>query len=150
MLTNTLTTEPVRKLFFRYLIPSICGTMVTSIYVLADTIIIGKGIGIDAMAALNIILPLFNIFFGTGLLFGVGGSVLMSIARKLLFFCRSTFECHHLYFIHDSIFKFHGTDRTFSWRNRCNNALCTQLRAVRDLGTWLFCILHFFTDLCKK
>ena len=52
MLTNTLTTEPVRKLFFRYLIPSICGTMVTSIYVLADTIIIGKGIGIDAMAAL--------------------------------------------------------------------------------------------------
>ena len=55
MLTNTLTTEPVRKLFFRYLIPSICGTMVTSIYVLADTIIIGKGIGIDAMAALNII-----------------------------------------------------------------------------------------------
>lgn len=81
MLTNTLTTEPVKKLFFRYLIPSICGTMVTSIYVLADTIIIGKGIGIDAMAALNIILPLFNIFFGTGLLFGVGGSVLMSIAR---------------------------------------------------------------------
>ena len=81
MLTNTLTTEPVRKLFFRYLIPSICGTMVTSIYVLADTIIIGKGIGIDAMAALNIVLPLFNIFFGTGLLFGVGGSVLMSIAR---------------------------------------------------------------------
>ena len=52
MLTNTLTTEPVRKLFFRYLIPSICGTMVTSIYVLADTIIIGKGIGIDAKSAL--------------------------------------------------------------------------------------------------
>lgn len=81
MLTNRLTTEPVPKLFFHYLIPSICGTMVTSIYVLADTIIIGKGIGIDAMAALNIVLPLFNIFFGTGLLFGVGGSVLMSIAR---------------------------------------------------------------------
>lgn len=81
MLTKSFTTEPVSKLFFRYLIPSICGTMVTSIYVLADTIIIGRGIGIDAMAALNIVLPLFNIFFGTGLLFGVGGSVLMSIAR---------------------------------------------------------------------
>lgn len=81
MQTNSLTTESVSHLFFRYLIPSICGTMVTSIYVLADTIIIGKGIGIDAMAALNIALPLFNIFFGTGLLFGVGGSVLMSIAR---------------------------------------------------------------------
>lgn len=81
MNTNSLTTENVSKLFFRYLLPAIMGTMVTSIYVLADTIIIGKGIGIDAMAALNIVLPLFNIFFGNGLLFGVGGSVLMSIAR---------------------------------------------------------------------
>ena len=81
MNTNSLTTESVSKLFFRYLIPAIMGTMVTSIYVLADTIIIGKGIGIDAMAGLNVVLPLFNIFFGIGLLFGVGGSVLMSIAR---------------------------------------------------------------------
>lgn len=81
MNTNSLTTESVSKLFFHYLLPAIMGTMVTSIYVLADTIIIGKGIGIDAMAALNIVLPLFNIFFGNGLLFGVGGSVLMSIAR---------------------------------------------------------------------
>ncbi len=81
MQTNSLVTEPVSKLFFRYLVPAIMANMVTSIYVLADTIIIGKGIGIDAMAALNIILPLFNLFFGFGLLFGVGGSVLMSISR---------------------------------------------------------------------
>lgn len=81
MQTNSLLTEPVSKIFFRYLIPAILANMVTSIYILADTIIIGKGIGTLAMAALNIILPLFNIFFGVGLLFGVGGSVLMSIAR---------------------------------------------------------------------
>ena len=81
MQTEILKKESVSSLFRRYLIPAICGTMVTSIYVLADTIIIGKGIGIDAMAGLNIVLPLFNLFFGIGLLFGVGGSVLMSIAR---------------------------------------------------------------------
>lgn len=81
MQRNSLLTESVSKIFFRYLIPAILANMVTSIYVLADTIIIGKGIGTLAMAALNIVLPLFNIFFGTGLLFGVGGSVLMSIAR---------------------------------------------------------------------
>lgn len=81
MQTDNLLTESTSKIFFSYLIPSIMGTMVTSIYVLADTIIIGKGIGIEAMAALNIVLPLFNIFFGNGLLFGVGGAVLMSIAR---------------------------------------------------------------------
>ena len=81
MQTNNLLTESVSKIFFRYLIPAILANMVTSIYILADTIIIGKGIDTLAMAALNIILPLFNIFFGVGLLFRVGGSVLMSIAR---------------------------------------------------------------------
>lgn len=93
MQANVFVTKPVKQLFFHYLIPAICGTMVTSIYVLADTVIIGKGIGIEAMAALNIVLPLFNIFFGTGLLFGVGGSVLMSIARG-----RGDMQAGHRYF----------------------------------------------------
>lgn len=81
METKEFMEKPVKSLFFRYLIPSIMGTMVTSIYVLADTIIIGKGLGSVAMAALNIALPIYNIYFGLGLLFGVGGSVLMSIYR---------------------------------------------------------------------
>lgn len=81
MNTNEFIQKPVKELFFHYLIPAICGTMVTSIYVLADTIIIGKRLGATALAALNIALPIYNIFFGFGLLFGVGGSVLMSIAR---------------------------------------------------------------------
>ena len=81
MNTNEFIQKQVKELFFHYLIPAICGTMVTSIYVLADTIIIGKRLGATALAALNIALPIYNIFFGFGLLFGVGGSVLMSIAR---------------------------------------------------------------------
>lgn len=93
MSNNILLTEQPSKLFFHYLIPSICGTLVTSIYVLADTIIIGKGIGVDAMAALNIVLPVFSLFFGIGLLFGVGGSVLMSVCRG-----RGDVEEGHTYF----------------------------------------------------
>lgn len=81
METNEFLKKPVRQLFFHYLMPSIFATMVTSIYVLADTIIIGKGLGATAMAALNIALPIYNVFFGLGLLFGVGGSVLLSICR---------------------------------------------------------------------
>ena len=79
--TNEFIQRPVRELFFHYLVPAICGTMVTSIYVLADTIIIGKRLGETALAALNIALPIYNVFFGLGLLCGVGGSVLMSICR---------------------------------------------------------------------
>lgn len=70
-----------KKLFFKYLIPSISATLVTSIYVLADTIMIGKGVGASGIAALNLILPIFSLFFGTGLLLGVGGAVLMSVAN---------------------------------------------------------------------
>ncbi len=73
--------EDTRKLFFKYLLPSISATLVTSIYVLADTIMIGKGVGPRGIAALNLILPVFNLFFGTGLLLGVGGAVLMSVAN---------------------------------------------------------------------
>ena len=72
--------DPPRRLFFQYLIPSISATMVTSIYLLADSIMVGKGIGELAIAALNLVLPLFNILFGTGALFGVGGAVLFSVA----------------------------------------------------------------------
>lgn len=81
MNTNDFITKPVRQVFLHYLFPAICGTMVTSIYVLADTIIIGQRLGAIGLAALNIALPVYNIFFGMGLLCGVGGSVLMSIAR---------------------------------------------------------------------
>ncbi|BBF43288.1 multi antimicrobial extrusion protein (Na(+)/drug antiporter), MATE family of MDR efflux pumps [Lachnospiraceae bacterium KM106-2] len=73
--------DPIKPLFLKYLLPSVSATLVTSIYVLADTIIVGKGIGATAVAALNIVLPLFSLFFGTGLLFGVGGSVLLSLNR---------------------------------------------------------------------
>lgn len=72
-----------KKLFFKYLLPSISATLVTSIYVLADTIMIGKGVGQAGLAVLNFILPIFTLFFGTGLLLGVGGAVLMSVANGM-------------------------------------------------------------------
>lgn len=73
--------DPVRKVFFSYLIPSISATLVTSIYILADTMMIGRGIGAIGMAALNILLPLYSIYFGIGMMCGVGGSVLFGFSR---------------------------------------------------------------------
>lgn len=73
--------DKISTLFLKYLVPSISATFVTSIYILADTIMIGRGVGAVGIAALNLLLPLFNLFFGTGILFGVGGSVLFSIAK---------------------------------------------------------------------
>lgn len=53
--------------------------MVMSIYTLTDAIVIGKGVGPDALAALSITTPLLCILMAMGILFGVGGSVQMSV-----------------------------------------------------------------------
>ncbi len=81
MKKSNLLEEPVKKLFLRYLMPSISATLVTSIYILADTLMIGRGVGAIGIAALNLLLPLYSLFFGTGMLFGVGGGVLLSISK---------------------------------------------------------------------
>lgn len=73
--------ERPAKLFGRYLIPSVSATLVTSIYIIADTMMVGKGIGADALVALNLVLPLFSFLYALGMLFGVGGGVQYSVAQ---------------------------------------------------------------------
>lgn len=67
--------------FFNYLFPSIGGMLGTSLYVLADTIFVGRSLGSQGLAALNISIPIMNIFSGLGLLLGVGRSTLISIYK---------------------------------------------------------------------
>ena len=50
-----LTKEPVRKAFMHYLIPAVLATMVTSIYILVDTIMIGNRIGADALSGFRLL-----------------------------------------------------------------------------------------------
>lgn len=76
-----LLTDQIRKLYFKFLIPSLGSAMVMSIYTITDAIVIGKGVGADALAALSITTPLLCILMATGILFGVGGSVPMSVNR---------------------------------------------------------------------
>ena len=78
---ENLLTENELKLVLRYIIPSMGGMIGTSLYIFADTFFIANGIGSLALTALNISLPLFNIFNGTGLLIGIGGATFFSICK---------------------------------------------------------------------
>lgn len=51
----------LKKLYLRFLIPSLGSAMVMSIYTLTDAIVIGKGVGPGALAALSITTPLLCI-----------------------------------------------------------------------------------------
>lgn len=79
-LTELLETN-MTKIFFKYLIPSVGGMLGVSLYVLGDTMIVGRGIGSTGLAALNISIPMINVFHGLGLLFGMGASTAISISR---------------------------------------------------------------------
>ncbi|MDY6328345.1 MAG: MATE family efflux transporter [Lachnospiraceae bacterium] len=69
------------NLYIKYLLPTICAMVFNAIYIITDTLMIGKGIGEEGLVALNLLLPIFSAYFGIGYLFGVGGSVLLSVAK---------------------------------------------------------------------
>lgn len=71
----------IRNTFLKYLIPSVGGMLGVSLYVLGDTMIVGRALGSQGLAALNISIPLINVFNGIGLLFGIGGATAISISR---------------------------------------------------------------------
>lgn len=72
--------DNITRLFLRYLLPTLAGMVFSSIFVVADGIMVGRGVGADGLAAVNLISPLFTLSTGLGLMFGMGGSVLASEA----------------------------------------------------------------------
>lgn len=70
-----------KKNFFKYVSLSMLSMLGMSCYILADTLFIANGIGLDGLTALNLDLPIYNIIFGIGLLLGVGGATLFSISQ---------------------------------------------------------------------
>lgn len=79
MKTKNILQEPLHKVFFRYVSFSAFSMLGVSLYILADTFFIANGIGQDGLAALNVVIPLFSITSGLGLLLGIGGATLYAI-----------------------------------------------------------------------
>src|SRR5690625_559698 len=71
--------QPMRKIFFKYLIPSTLGLLLISINIVIDGIFIGHGVGADGLAAVNIAVPIYSFFYGVALWVGIGGATLYSV-----------------------------------------------------------------------
>ncbi len=72
------TLSPLR-LFFRCALPSMAGMAVSSLYMVADGIFVGKFIGSHALAAINLVMPVIMISFALSDMIAVGSSVQISI-----------------------------------------------------------------------
>ncbi len=71
-------TKPVR-LFFKASIPGAIGMLASNIYYLCESLIVGRVLGDDAFAAMNLGLPFILITFALADLVGVGSSVHIAI-----------------------------------------------------------------------
>ena len=69
----------IEPLFNSIFYPTLLSMVFASLFTVADGIFVGQGVGSNALAAINIVSPLFLITTGLALMFGEGVSVVASI-----------------------------------------------------------------------
>lgn len=69
----------IPKLFSKIFFPTLIGMVATVFITIVDGIFIGQGVGSDAIAAVNLIAPMYMAVTGIAMMFGVGASVVASI-----------------------------------------------------------------------
>jgi len=67
------------KKLIKYVSPSIFSVIFISLYTIIDGLFISRYVGTEALAALNVVYPLYNIIFSITIMFCVGGSVIVAI-----------------------------------------------------------------------
>lgn len=73
--------SPEFRTFLRYVSLNMIGMIGISLYFLADTFFVSLGMGSKGLAALSIVVPVFNVMNGLGLMIGVGAASHYTICR---------------------------------------------------------------------
>ena len=71
----------IRPIYVKYLAAAFGSAMITSVYSIVDTAMVGQYHGPEGTAALAVVAPVWNIIYSLGLLVGIGGSVIFSARR---------------------------------------------------------------------
>lgn len=75
-----ISTQPVGRIFMKYLIPSLVGMMIMAVNIVADGIMVGNSLGEVALAGVGIASPVYTLFVAMSLWIGMGGATLFSQA----------------------------------------------------------------------
>lgn len=79
-MTNDLGTQKINKLLIKQAVPATIGILVMSLNMIVDTIFVGQWIGVMAIAAITVILPIAFLISSIGMGIGIGGSSIISRA----------------------------------------------------------------------
>lgn len=71
----------IKPMYLKYLSAAFGSAMITSVYSIVDTAMVGQYHGPQGTAALAVVAPVWNIIYSLGLLTGIGGSVIFSTKR---------------------------------------------------------------------
>ena len=71
----------IRPMYRKYLLAAFGSALISSIYSIVDTAMVGQYHGPQGTAALAVVAPVWNIIYSLGLLMGIGGSVIFSARR---------------------------------------------------------------------
>lgn len=78
---NILGTESINKLFLHYSIPTIAAMLFLGLNTIVDGLFVGRYIGTDALASVNIAMPFSSFLFAISVVIGIGAQSL--IGRKM-------------------------------------------------------------------
>ncbi|MCW1916431.1 MATE family efflux transporter [Luteolibacter sp. GHJ8] len=73
--TSVVTHGPLLRTFLRFVIPSALSLTAISTTSFVDSVIVGRFVGADALAAVSLLIPYISFLFGIALMFAVGGAV---------------------------------------------------------------------------
>ncbi len=89
---DSMTKKLVFKDFGKYVSVNMLAMFAVSLYILADTFFIARGIGSNGLVALNLVLPMFTLMNAVGMMIGMGGGTKFALlgeenvdARKKVF-----------------------------------------------------------------
>lgn len=75
-------TENIKSTFIKYVSLNVMGMIGLSCYILADTFFIAQGVGANGLTALNLVLPVYSVINGIGLMLGMGGATRFAISKS--------------------------------------------------------------------
>ncbi|MGY5452534.1 MATE family efflux transporter [Agarivorans sp. MS3-6] len=73
--------QSVSATFWRFAIPSVAAMLVSGLYQVIDGIFVGRYVGTEGLAGINMSMPILAIVIGVGLMIGMGGGSLLSMYR---------------------------------------------------------------------
>ncbi len=71
----------INKKYLEYFLPTVLTAMANNIAIMVDSVLVGQMVGSVAMAAINLLSPVTQLYFSITILFGLGASTIISYSK---------------------------------------------------------------------